>query len=214
MKRCDCPDELDEERLRPVLEKCAPRDRLLIVLGFETGLRISELLSLRVGEVWQSGAPVRILRLTRNRLKGGRGIRARSVSSRTVPLNARAAAVLHAQFGSQSIIDKDAPLFPSREGGALTRRQAARVIRKIFLAAGCDPERVWAAHSLRRRFVRRVYDCTRDIQVTRAAVGHRYIQTTQAYLGLAEEEAYAAVLAMGEPSRRPTNACVGETMIR
>lgn len=203
MKRCDCPDELDEERLRSVLMTCDPRNRLLIELGFETGLRVSELLGLRMGDVWRSGAPVRVLAVTRKRLKGGRGERARAVRSRTVPLNARALAVLHEHFGDSSSLEKDTPLFPSRQGagGAITRRQATRVIRKIFLLAGCDPSRVWAGHSLRRRFVRRVYDATKDINVTRAAVGHRHIATTELYLGLVEDEAYAAILAIGR--RKP-----------
>ena len=198
MNRCDCPNELDEERLRPVLAACAPRNRLLVEMGFETGLRISELLGLRVGDVWQNGAPVRVLRVTRKRLKGGRGERARAVSSRAVSLNAKARAVLIDQLGGHSLQDKDAPLFPSREGGAITRRQATRVIRKIFLAAGLDPSRVWAGHSLRRRFVRRIYDATKDINVARAAVGHRWIATTQLYLGLDEEEAQEAILRLGE----------------
>lgn len=196
MKRCDCPTELDEERLRPVLATCAKRDRLLCELGFETGLRISELLGLRVGDVWQGGAPVRFLRVSRNRLKGGRGDKARSVRSRTVPINASAFAALVAHFGVHSEPNKDAPLFPSREGvsRAITRRHATRVIRKIFLAAGCDSSGVWAGHSLRRRFVRRVYDLTHDINVTREAVGHRNLTTTLLYLGNMEEEAHAAIL--------------------
>jgi hypothetical protein len=45
--------------------------------------------------------------------------------------------------------------------------------------------------------VRRVYDRTRDINVARAAVGHRWIATTQAYLDLAGEAAEAAILAIG-----------------
>jgi site-specific recombinase XerD len=198
--------------MEPVLVAGAPRDRLLCVLGFETGLRISELLGLRVGDVWQGGAPVRVLRVTRNRLKSGRGEQARSVRSRAVPLNSRARCALLEHFGLTAITNKDAPLFPSREGDgrAITRRQATRIIRKIFLIAGCEPAGVWAGHSLRRRFVRRVFDATGDINVTREAVGHRYIATTQLYLGLVEEEAHAAILMIGCPAQ--TTAPVGVTM--
>jgi len=210
MNRCDCPTDLDEERLRPVLATCEPRDRLLCVLGFQTGLRISELLGLRVGDVRQNGAPVRILRVTMNQLKGGKGERARSVYGRTIPLNAAARAALLDHFGTRPSPDKDAVLFPSREGEnrAITRRQATRIIRKIFLAAGCDPSRVWAGHSLRRRFVRRIYAATKDIHVVRQAVGHAQISTTILYLGEVEEEAHTAILAIGEPDavaimRRP-----------
>lgn len=198
MNRCDCPSELDEMRLEPVLTAAVPRDRLLVVLGLETVLRISELAGLRVGEVWQAGAPMRVLRLARARLKGGAGAQARAVRGRQIPLNARVGVVLRELLGEGSHLP-EAALFPSRQGAgrAITRRQALRVIKKIFLAAGCDPSRVWGGHSLRRRFVRRVYDRTRDINVARAAVGHRWIATTQAYLDLAGEAAEAAILAIG-----------------
>lgn len=199
MNRCDCPSELDEVRLEPVLAAARPRDRLLVVMGLETGLRISELAGLRVGEVWQAGAPVRILRLSRARLKGGAGRQARAVTGRQIPLNARTGVVLREVLGV-GIHLPEAALFPSRQGAGrpITRRQALRVIKQIFLAAGCDPSRVWGGHSLRRRFVRRVFDRTRDINVARAAVGHRWIATTQAYLDLAGEAAEAAILAIGE----------------
>lgn len=212
MNRCDCPNELDEEKVRLVLPSCAPRDRLLVELGFETGLRISELLGLRVGEVWSGAEPAKIIRLSRQRLKGGRGANPRRVNARIIALNARArtaiAEVIAARFADEPV-DLAASLFPSREndGGALGRRQAVRVIRGIFLSAGLPAHLVWAGHSLRRRFVRRLYDATGDINLTRVAVGHRWITTTQAYLGLAEEEAQAAILRMGEEkSAVPTPA--------
>jgi len=198
MNRCDCPSELDEARLEPVLAEETPRNRGLVILGMETGLRVSELIGLKVGDVWQGGAAARHLRITRSRMKGGQGAHRRAVRGRTVPLNAKAIAALEEMLRGLSA-PGDGPLFPSREGQgtSITRRQALRVIKKIFLAAGCDPSRVWGSHSLRRRFVRRVFDRTRDINVTRAAAGHRWISTTQAYLDLAGEAAEAAILAMG-----------------
>lgn len=207
MNRCDCPSELDEARLEPVLRTARPRDRLLVVLGLETGLRVSELTNLRVGDVWHSGGPVRVLRVTRSRLKGGKGAHARSVRGRNVPLNGRAQTVLREVLGT-STAEANNPLFPSREGGAISRRQALRAVKKIFLDAGCDPSRVWGGHSLRRRFVTRVYQATNDIDVTRAAVGHRWIATTQAYIGLDENAAEQAILAIGEPARAPETAGV------
>ncbi|MFZ5497218.1 MAG: tyrosine-type recombinase/integrase [Verrucomicrobiota bacterium] len=191
--------------MEPVLAAAKPRDRLLVGLGMETGLRISELAGLRVGNVWREDGPVQCLRMTRSRLKGGSGCRAGAVRGRQIPLNARARILLIGVLGAAHLAP-DHPLFPSREGKGrpITRRQALRVIKKIFLSAGCDPSRVWGGHSLRRRFVRRVYDRTRDINVARAAVGHRWIATTQAYLDLEGEAAETAIVAIGEKwERRP-----------
>ncbi len=172
----------------------------------ETGLRLSELLSLKVSSVWQNGAPVSVLRVPRWQLKGGRGPRARSIPGRVIPLNSKAQAAL-AEYLVSRQADPEEALFPSREGGAaLTRRQGTRIVRKVLVAAGLDPARVWGGHSLRRRFCQRIYDQTKDINLTRAAVGHRWIQTTQLYLGLADESAAEAILALGWCSANSTVA--------
>ena len=190
MNRCDCPTELDEERLQPILDAAPRRDKLFIILGFETGLRVSELLGLRVADVWQTGAPVKTLRVERRRLKGGRGLRASSVKNRVIPLNARARSALVDHCESHPPTGEYAPLFPSREGvKSVTRRQITRIIRKIFLAAGLDPSRTWASHSLRRRFVTRIYNQTGDINLARISVGHVWCTTTQAYVGVDDDAA-------------------------
>lgn len=84
----------------------------------------------------------------------------------------------------------------------MTRRHASRLVRAVFLAAGLSAHKVWAGHSLRRRFVRRIYDA-HGINAARAAVGHRWINTTQIYLGLDEEVAHAAILELGQAAMPP-----------
>lgn len=210
MYRADAPNEIDEARIREALPHLATRDRLLIELGFETGLRLSELLSLRVRDVWRDGKPLEVLRTGRARLKGGRGARARSVSSRTIPLNTRAQAAIAAHLGDfeEKRVEPSDPLF-SGQGRAqcpLTRQHAVRVIRKIFLGAGLSADRVWSGHSLRRRFVRRIHDATGDLNLVRQAVGHRWISTTQLYLGLEEERAATAILQLGHEPAPPGKA--------
>lgn len=199
MLRCDCPTEVDEARLRAYLPRCRVRDALLIELGFETGLRISELLSLKVGDVWKAGAPLGLLKVPRRRLKGGRGIRADLVRGRVIPLNERARAAIGAALSARQGAAECDALFPSRQGGgrALTRRQGSRIIRGIFRRAGLDPTRIWGGHSMRRRFVRRIYEATRDIELTRVAIGHRWVSTTQGYLAFGEEDAAEAILRIG-----------------
>lgn len=203
MLRADSPSDLDWERLVQHLPLFSPRDRALIELGAQTGLRLSELLKLRIEDVWRDGAALPVLRVSRRNLKGGCGRHFRSVSSRTIPLNARARAALADYLDGVEArrIPATSPLFPSRNRAGrfpMCRQQAARIIRKIFLAAGLNPHRVWSGHSLRKRFVRRVLDATGDIDLARAAVGHRWVHTTQLYLGPREDEAQAAILAIGD----------------
>lgn len=203
MLRADLPNDLEWERLPQHLLCCHPRDRALIELAAQTGLRLSELLKLRIHDVWQDGAPLPVLRVSRRNLKGGLGRRARSVSSRTIPLNVKAReALVGFLCGAEAAkFPPEGPLFPSRNAAGhfpLCRQQAARIIRRICWEAGLSRHRVWSGHSLRKRFVRRVLDTTKDIDLARAAVGHRWIQTTQLYLGLRDDEAQAAIMAIGE----------------
>ena len=67
---------LDNTEIRQVTEcfdgTFAVRSRSLFVLGVSTGGRISELLSLKVGDVWQNRAPVTDLLFDRSIVKGGK----------------------------------------------------------------------------------------------------------------------------------------------
>ncbi len=179
MNRADCPTVQEEQLLRQHLAECEPRAALLVELGLEAGLRLSELLGLKVGDVWHAGQPKSVLRVMRHALKGGHGVRRRSVRNRQIPLNAAARTALMnclGQLGTNS--GADAPLFPSQKGGGhlpIQRRHGGRLIKKIFLGAGLDPSPVWAGHSLRRRFVRRLYAATRDICLVRTAIGQSSI---------------------------------------
>ena len=203
MLRSDTPTELDEARIEAYLPKCPPRDSLLIVLGFNTGLRISELLSLKVGDVSLGGVPRSVLRVPRRNLKGGRGVHANAVRSRSIPINQPANEAIGVALAARHNALDSEPLFRSRKGGrSLTRRQACRIIRDTFRAAGLDPSRVWSAHSLRRRYARRIFDTTGNIEVVRNALSHRWVTTTQAYVGLGEEDAAAAIVALGVRSTR------------
>ena len=65
------------------------RDRLLVILGCATGFRITELLSLTVGQLWDAtkGEVTREISVARRKMKGGRGAHNRSIKSRRVPLS-------------------------------------------------------------------------------------------------------------------------------
>jgi site-specific recombinase XerD len=202
MLRATCPNEIDEAKVLASLANHSFRDQALVVTGFETGLRISELCALEVGAVWRDGACLSTLRCSRSQLKGGRGLRARSVASRCLPINERLREYL-SRFLSErenaGPLNPRAPLFPSAKGRGrqpIERRHAWRLIRGIFLSAGLDPAKTWSGHSLRRRFVRRVFDAS-DLEIARVAVGHASAITTCAYLFLGGEAADRAILQIG-----------------
>lgn len=131
----------DEEKVLRILpEKFCLRDQALIVTGLNTGFRITELLSHNVGQVWERGAVRPRVRVMRAHLKNGKGRRKTPLTSRTVPLNAAAAAILEkflfARFGSGPA-DPNAPLFPSqRQGMRMSRWRANVSVYLVVRTAG------------------------------------------------------------------------------
>ena len=180
------------------------RNRGLFMLGVSTGGRISELLGLRVGDVYQNKKPVSDLLYSKSIVKGGE-------VSRSVPVNADGRKAIdelvnwhRRHYGS---IASKRPLFPSRHksGTVPMHRQTAHAILKTaFMEAGLNGH--ITTHSLRKSFAQRLYDKTGDIYLVQELLGHRNISTTQKYLGVNYADAKAAVEAIAlisESDRRP-----------
>lgn len=184
-----------------LIGRCRMRDRMLLVVGTNVGFRITELLSWTVGQVLaRDGQVAREITVTRSLLKGGSGVRSRSVRSRRVVLNERAREAIRDYIGSLDRVPlPDEYLFRSREGGnrPLDRSQAFRILRRLCLDCGLDPTRV-ATHSLRKTFVRSVYDASQfDLIRTQRIVGHSSPVITARYLESTQSELDEIVLGIG-----------------
>ncbi len=163
----------------------------LFLLGVSTGGRISELLSLRIGDVYQNEKPVTDLLFDKSIVKGGE-------VSRAVPVNTDGRQAIDALVAwhreQYQNTEADRPLFPSRQkpGSVAMHRQTAHAILKTaFISAGLNGH--IATHSLRKSFAQRLYDKTGDIYMVQELLGHRNISTTQKYLGVNYADAKAAV---------------------
>ena len=178
------------------------RNRGLFLLGVSTGGRISELLSLRIGDVWQNGKSVSDLLFEKNIVKGGE-------VSRAVPVNVDGRRAIEDLIGwhreKYKTIGPTRPLFPSRNRNGtvrMNRQTAHEMLKQAFVAAGLNGK--LATHSLRKSFAQRVYEQSNDIYLVQELLGHRNIATTQKYLGVNYADARAAVegIALGsEPYR-------------
>ena len=158
------------------------RNRGLFMLGVSTGGRISELLSLTIGDVYQNRRAVTDLLFDKSVVKGGE-------VSRAVPVNTdgmRAIDDLIRWHREQyQTLKASHPLFPSRNGKGkqrMTRRAAHNVLKDAFLAAGLNGH--LATHSLRKSFAQRLYEQTGDVFTVQEMLGHKSIATTQKYLGV------------------------------
>ncbi len=168
------PKYLSEAEVDALLEAAAARPGragLLATAALEalyaTGLRVSELLSLRHAAL----RPGTMLLTVKG--KGGK--------ERLVPLSeaaCRAAAALRAEVGEE----KAGPwLFPGRDPRrAMTRQGFALMLKPVALAAGIDPARV-SPHVLRHSFASHMLARGADLRSLQALLGHADIATTEIY---------------------------------
>ena len=167
------------------------RNRALFIIGVSTGGRISELLALKIGDVYQNYQPVTDLLYDKSIVKG-------KSESRAVPVNNDGRLAIEdlvewhrSRYGD---IDDDRPLFPSRHKSgtvAMHRQTAHDILKTAFVSAGLNGK--LATHSLRKSFAQRVYEQSNDIYLVQELLGHKSVSTTQRYLGVNYADARAAV---------------------
>ena len=158
------------------------RNRGLFMLGVSTGGRISELLSLTIGDVFQNGKAVSDLLYNKRIVKGGE-------VSRAVPVNIDGRDAIEALIDwhreKYATIAPSRPLFPSRNKNgtvAMNRQTAHDMLKEAFLDAGLNGK--LATHSLRKSFAQRVYEHSGDIYLVQELLGHANVSTTQKYIGV------------------------------
>ena len=176
------------------------RNRSLFMIGVSTGGRISELLSLRLGDVYQNQKPVTDLLFDKSIVKG-------KETRRTVPVNVDGrqaiADLVKWHRDRYTDVDDKRPLFPSRNKGgrvAMNRQTAHEMLKAAFMAAGLNGK--LATHSLRKSFAQRVYEQSNDIYLVQVLLGHRNIATTQKYLGVNSADVREAVEGMALGAER------------
>ena len=154
-------------------------------LLYATGLRVSELLSLRRAEM--AGAPEMLI----VRGKGGRE---------------RMVLVSHAAHEAARALVDAAPdsrhLFAGRNPRqAMTRQGLALLIKQVALHAGLDPGRV-SPHVLRHSFASHMLARGADLRSLQTLLGHADIATTQIYTHVLAER-LAEIMALHHPLANP-----------
>jgi len=156
----------------------AVRLECLIEMAYASGMRVSELVGLRLDAVARDPAYLII--------KGKGGV------ERLVPLNPSARAAIRAYLDIRPHFlpsgDKANPyLFASRGAdGHLTRRRVGQLLDEAALNAGIDPARV-SPHVLRHAFATHLLEGGADLRTVQTLLGHADISTTQVYTHVAGE---------------------------
>ncbi len=193
------PKVLSRAEIDALLAASAARDaaaglRLvaLVEMAYASGLRVSELLGLKVEAVRRDPAYLIV------RGKGGK--------ERLAPLNTAAREAIKAWLVARDAKRKpeapDSPwLFPSSgRTGHLTPRRFAQLLDEAAITAGIDPARV-SPHVLRHAFATHLLEGGADLRVVQTLLGHVDIATTQIYTHVATDR-LAQVVQQNHPLAR------------
>lgn len=156
----------------------AVRLQCLIDMAYASGMRISELVGLRLDAVARDPSFLII--------KGKGGV------ERLVPLNPSARASIKEYLEIRPVFlpsgDKANPfLFASRaREGHLTRRRVGQLLDQAAVNAGINPARV-SPHVLRHAFATHLLEGGADLRTVQTLLGHADISTTQIYTHVAGE---------------------------
>jgi integrase/recombinase XerD len=175
------PKSLSEEEVESLLgapvvsDPLGNRDRTMLEVLYATGLRVSELVNLRHGQVNTTQGVIRIL---------GKGNR-----ERLIPLGEEAMRWLKdfAQ-GSRSeiLLERQTDyLFPTRRGDRMTRQAFWHIIKRYARKAGIAKE--LSPHTLRHAFATHLLNHGADLRVVQMLLGHSDLSTTQIYTHVARE---------------------------
>jgi len=151
------------------------RDRAMLELLYASGLRVSELVTIKTVQV---GLAEGALRVTG---KGGK--------ERLVPFGEEAHGWLtrYLTEGRGAILDGQASeaLFVTARGGAMTRQMFWKLVKRHALAAGIDAP--LSPHTLRHAFATHLLNHGADLRAVQMLLGHADISTTTIYTHVARE---------------------------
>lgn len=156
------------------------RDLCLFVLGINSGLRVSDLLKLMVGDVVDDGGKARD-RITLREQKTGK--------TKNFPISATAARAIKDYLADRPGAGAGEPLFLSRKGqgeGHLQRAQAYKIINDAARAVGITE--AIGTHTLRKTFGYWAYREGKDITLIQKLLNHASPSITLAYIGITQDQ--------------------------
>lgn len=164
-------EPLDDDALRRLLDAASVRDRAIVLLMLDTGLRLSEVAGLRACDLRPDGS-AKVL---------GKGAR-----ERIVPVGNAARQALLRYLRQLDRTQPNEPIFRARGGGSLGGRGVQQVFNRLKARAGipgrCSP------HLLRHTFARSYLVNGGDAFSLQRILGHTTLDMVKRYVALADTD--------------------------
>lgn len=169
-------DEVDALLAAPnVNEPLGHRDRAMLEVLYATGVRVSELINLKISQINLNQGVLRIV---------GKGDR-----ERLIPLGDEAQDWVREFVEGprvEILLERQTDyLFPTRRGDRMTRQAFWHIIKRYAKKAGIDKK--LSPHTVRHAFATHLLNNGADLRVVQLLLGHSDVSTTQIYTHVARE---------------------------
>ncbi len=175
------PQSLTEEEVEALLsaptvaDPLGHRDRTMLEVLYATGVRVSELINLKLSQLNLNQGVLRIF---------GKGDR-----ERLIPLGDEAQDWLREFIDGprvEILLERQTDyLFPTRRGDRMTRQAFWHIIKRYAKKAGI--EKKLSPHTVRHAFATHLLNHGADLRVVQLLLGHSDLSTTQIYTHVARE---------------------------
>jgi tyrosine recombinase XerC len=177
-------DEVTQLLLAPdTSQAVGQRDRAILELLYASGLRVSEIARLNLGQVDVVSKEMRVV---------GKGNKERIV---LMGQPAADALTLYLQTGRQELLGgkRNEAVFVSRFGRRLIERRIQKILDKYAASVGINHK--VHPHMLRHTFATHMLDGGADLRVVQELLGHASLSTTQIYTHVSKSQAKKVYLA-------------------
>lgn len=173
-------DRKQIDAIKKILWATNKRDYCLFVVGINSGLRISDLLALKVNDIMDGKKIKDRIEIREKKTNKVKDFPLGDVSKKALR------EYLTERFGRLDQSQAGEPLFLSKKGGPLQRAQAWKVLNQAARAIGIN-ERI-GTHTLRKTFAYHAHMSGIDITRIQKLLNHSSPSVTLAYIGITQDE--------------------------
>ena len=162
--------------MKSILKEHSQRDLLLFVFGINTGLRISELLTLKLKDVWEAGKVKEFLLIHDEK----------SNEERAYYINPKVQEELKTYLSLTPLCERDYLFKSKKDNLPITRQQAYRIINHAAREVGI-PGKI-GTHTLRKTFGYHAFKAGIATSLLMRTFHHHSASETLKYIGVSKEE--------------------------